>query len=107
MTSAGSEQRPITVRDFGERKRKGEKIVVMTAYDALFGRLVDESGVDATKKEAGEPPFLLPSQDQAPRLALAWSAIFAKAGLSNTARSASTLRSRSMAAFFSPFMKTE
>jgi 3-methyl-2-oxobutanoate hydroxymethyltransferase len=42
-----SEQRPVTVRDFADRKRKGEKIVVMTAYDALFGRLVDESGVDA------------------------------------------------------------
>lgn len=40
-------ERPVTVRDFAERKRKGEKIVVMTAYDALFGRLVDESGVDA------------------------------------------------------------
>ena len=40
-------QRPVTVRDFAEHKRKGEKIVVMTAYDALFGRLVDESGVDA------------------------------------------------------------
>jgi 3-methyl-2-oxobutanoate hydroxymethyltransferase len=46
LTKAGHEQRPITVRDFAERKRKGEKIVVMTAYDALFGRLVDESGVD-------------------------------------------------------------
>jgi 3-methyl-2-oxobutanoate hydroxymethyltransferase len=42
-----SEARPITVRDFAERKRKGEKLVVMTAYDALFGRLVDEAGVDA------------------------------------------------------------
>jgi 3-methyl-2-oxobutanoate hydroxymethyltransferase len=40
-------ERSITVRDFAERKRKGEKLVVMTAYDALFGRLVDESGVDA------------------------------------------------------------
>jgi 3-methyl-2-oxobutanoate hydroxymethyltransferase len=40
-------ERPVTVRDFAEHKRKGEKIVVMTAYDALFGRLVDESGVDA------------------------------------------------------------
>jgi 3-methyl-2-oxobutanoate hydroxymethyltransferase len=35
------------VRDFAERKRKAEKLVVMTAYDALFGRLVDEAGVDA------------------------------------------------------------
>jgi 3-methyl-2-oxobutanoate hydroxymethyltransferase len=40
-------ERPITVRDFADRKRKGEKLVVMTAYDALFGRLVDEAGVDA------------------------------------------------------------
>ena len=42
-----AKDRPVTVRDFAEHKRKGEKIVVMTAYDALFGRLVDESGVDA------------------------------------------------------------
>jgi 3-methyl-2-oxobutanoate hydroxymethyltransferase len=42
-----SDARPVTVRDFAEKKRKGEKLVVMTAYDALFGRLVDESGVDA------------------------------------------------------------
>jgi len=35
-------ERAVTVRDFAERKRKGEKLVVMTAYDALFGRLVDE-----------------------------------------------------------------
>jgi len=42
-----SEKRAVTVRDFAERKRKHEKLVVMTAYDALFGRLVDESGVDA------------------------------------------------------------
>jgi len=42
-----TKERPVTVRDFAERKGKGEKIVVMTAYDALFGRLVDESGVDA------------------------------------------------------------
>jgi 3-methyl-2-oxobutanoate hydroxymethyltransferase len=40
-------EKAVTVRDFAERKRKGEKLVVMTAYDALFGRLVDESGVDA------------------------------------------------------------
>jgi 3-methyl-2-oxobutanoate hydroxymethyltransferase len=45
--ATGHTERAITVRDFAERKRKGEKLVVMTAYDALFGRLVDESGVDA------------------------------------------------------------
>jgi 3-methyl-2-oxobutanoate hydroxymethyltransferase len=48
LTSAKPEtERPVTVRDFAEHKRKGEKLVLMTAYDALFGRLVDESGVDA------------------------------------------------------------
>ena len=48
MTSTKPQtERAVTVRDFAERKRKGEKLVVMTAYDALFGRLVDESGVDA------------------------------------------------------------
>jgi 3-methyl-2-oxobutanoate hydroxymethyltransferase len=48
LTSAKPQkERAVTVRDFAERKRKGEKLVVMTAYDALFGRLVDESDVDA------------------------------------------------------------
>ena len=38
-------ERAITVRDFAERKRKGEKLVVMTAYDALFGRRSEERRV--------------------------------------------------------------
>jgi 3-methyl-2-oxobutanoate hydroxymethyltransferase len=37
----------VTIRDFQERGNRGEKLVVVTAYDALFGKLVDESGVDA------------------------------------------------------------
>lgn len=37
----------MTIRDFQERRNRGERLVVVTAYDALFGRLVDESGVDA------------------------------------------------------------
>src|SRR5687768_8345285 len=41
---AGS--RRITVRDLAEMKRRGEKIVVLTAYDYAFGRLVDEGGAD-------------------------------------------------------------
>jgi 3-methyl-2-oxobutanoate hydroxymethyltransferase len=40
-------RRSITVRDFVARKQGGDKLVVVTAYDALFGRLVDEAGVDA------------------------------------------------------------
>lgn len=39
--------KPVTIRDFALRKAKGEKLVVVTAYDAMFGRLVDEAGVDA------------------------------------------------------------
>ncbi|MEO7217316.1 MAG: 3-methyl-2-oxobutanoate hydroxymethyltransferase [Gemmatimonadaceae bacterium] len=37
--------RGVTVRDIRERKGK-EPIVAVTAYDVLFGRLVDEAGVD-------------------------------------------------------------
>lgn len=47
MSAASKESARITVRDFQARKARGERIVVVTAYDALFGRLVDESGVDA------------------------------------------------------------
>jgi 3-methyl-2-oxobutanoate hydroxymethyltransferase len=36
----------VTVRNFAAQKASGEKLVVVTAYDALFGRLVDEAGVD-------------------------------------------------------------
>ncbi len=37
--------RAVTVRDIRDRKGK-EPIVVVTAYDVLFGRLVDQAGVD-------------------------------------------------------------
>ncbi|MDB4911030.1 MAG: 3-methyl-2-oxobutanoate hydroxymethyltransferase [Gemmatimonadetes bacterium] len=47
MSTHNGEGTRVTVRDFQERKKRGEKIVVVTAYDALFGKLVDESGVDA------------------------------------------------------------
>ncbi len=36
----------VTVGDFAARKG-GEKLVVVTAYDAMFGKLVDDAGVDA------------------------------------------------------------
>jgi 3-methyl-2-oxobutanoate hydroxymethyltransferase len=38
--------KPITTLDLLAFKRAGRKIVALTAYDALFGRLVDEAGVD-------------------------------------------------------------
>jgi 3-methyl-2-oxobutanoate hydroxymethyltransferase len=39
-------ERRVTVRDLIEMKRRDEKIVVLTAYDVLFARIVDECGVD-------------------------------------------------------------
>jgi 3-methyl-2-oxobutanoate hydroxymethyltransferase len=44
--SPGATVRPVTIRDLLARKERGERIVCCTAYDALFGRLVDQSGVD-------------------------------------------------------------
>ncbi len=35
-----------SVRRFQDMKRRGEKIVALTAYDALFARLLEEEGVD-------------------------------------------------------------
>lgn len=37
---------PVTVPDLRERKRRGEKIVTITCYDASFAQRVDEAGVD-------------------------------------------------------------
>ncbi len=36
----------VTILDFARRKEKGEKIVMITAYDALFARIFDDAGVD-------------------------------------------------------------
>ena len=36
----------VTTLDLVQMKRKGQKIVMITAYDALFGALVDAAGVD-------------------------------------------------------------
>ena len=35
-----------SVRRFLEMKRRGERIVMLTAYDALFARMLEEEGVD-------------------------------------------------------------
>lgn len=45
-TQSDSRDRRITVRDLAEMKRRGEKIVVLTAYDYTMARLVDQAGVD-------------------------------------------------------------
>ena len=46
MSAAGSEK-PIGVREFAARKKSGERLIVVAAYDTLFARLSDEAGVDA------------------------------------------------------------
>jgi 3-methyl-2-oxobutanoate hydroxymethyltransferase len=40
-------QRRIHVPDLREKKRHGDKIVMLTAYDATMARLLDRAGVDA------------------------------------------------------------
>jgi 3-methyl-2-oxobutanoate hydroxymethyltransferase len=37
----------VRVPDFKEKKRRGEKIAVLTAYDATMARLFDRAGIDA------------------------------------------------------------
>ncbi len=41
-----SARKPITLHRLREMHAKGEKITMLTAYDATFARLVDEAGVD-------------------------------------------------------------
>ena len=43
--------RPVTVPRLGKMKRDGERITMVTAYDATFAQLFDEAGVSA--KAAG------------------------------------------------------
>ena len=40
------EHGPVRVPELKDRKRRGEKIVVLTAYDATMARLLDSAGVD-------------------------------------------------------------
>lgn len=47
MSDASAAVKPVTIRDLQTKKRERTKLVMVSAYDALFGRLADESGVDA------------------------------------------------------------
>jgi len=40
------ERKPVTVHELLRMKQRGERIVVLTCYDALFARLLDGAGVD-------------------------------------------------------------
>ncbi len=47
MNSESAEDRsPVTLLSLAKMKRDGEKIAVVTAYDAAFGRIAGEAGVD-------------------------------------------------------------
>ncbi len=47
MNASPADPRPLQVRDLRAMKRRGEKISSLTAYDASFGALIDQTGVDA------------------------------------------------------------
>jgi 3-methyl-2-oxobutanoate hydroxymethyltransferase len=46
MADAADAVKRVTIRDVVRMKRDGRKLVVVTAYDVLFARIVDSSGVD-------------------------------------------------------------
>jgi hypothetical protein len=69
----------VTVRTLREMKRKGEKIVALTAYDAPMARLLNRAAVDVIlvgdsvgnvklgfSNTLPVPPMLLPSPDRPP-----------------------------------------
>ncbi|MDI1351140.1 3-methyl-2-oxobutanoate hydroxymethyltransferase [Aquabacterium sp.] len=45
--AAAASRKPITLHRLREMHAQGEKIAMVTAYDATFARLVDEAGVDS------------------------------------------------------------
>jgi 3-methyl-2-oxobutanoate hydroxymethyltransferase len=45
--TAGKQTKKVTIRDFMTARADGRKLVVVSAYDALFARLAEEAGVDA------------------------------------------------------------
>lgn len=45
--NAPARHAPVTVPSLIEKKRRGEKLVTLTAYDATFARIFDDAGVDA------------------------------------------------------------
>jgi len=46
MTSGTAERPRITVREVLAKKQRGERLVMVSAYDALFARLSEEGGAD-------------------------------------------------------------
>jgi 3-methyl-2-oxobutanoate hydroxymethyltransferase len=46
VIDVNDKRRALTILDFLEMKRQGKKIVCLTAYDAAFARVLDETGID-------------------------------------------------------------
>jgi 3-methyl-2-oxobutanoate hydroxymethyltransferase len=46
MSSAGGDAPRVTVREVLGKKQRGERLVMVSAYDALFARLSEEGGTD-------------------------------------------------------------
>ena len=44
--SENTVRKPVTLRRLQEMSRSGEKIAMLTCYDASFARALDEAGVD-------------------------------------------------------------
>ncbi len=42
-----TERKPVTVKTFARKKKSGEKIVMLTCYDASMARILDSTSVDA------------------------------------------------------------
>jgi 3-methyl-2-oxobutanoate hydroxymethyltransferase len=70
-SSPSAEPRAVTTAALLAAKKERRKIVAVTAYDALFGRLVDEAGVDVVlvgdslnQVIAGQPSTLSATLDQ-------------------------------------------
>src|SRR5512134_2326026 len=69
-TRMPDDQKPLTVPDLREKKRAGEKLAVLTCYDALFARLLDGVvdillvGDSLNQVLAGHPTTLNATLDQ-------------------------------------------
>jgi 3-methyl-2-oxobutanoate hydroxymethyltransferase len=46
ISIAASKEQRVTVRTLAARKRRGERIAMLTAYDFAFARIFDQSGID-------------------------------------------------------------
>ena len=64
-------RKTVTVHELLKKKERGERIVVLTCYDALFARLLDAAGVDTllvgdsvNQVLAGAPTTLSATLDQ-------------------------------------------